>query len=89
MVLRNTTIIATGHGWCYKQLLHEAGLENIFKSVTGESITEYELDVQTTSEEQLIRDVLSNAPDEYILHADVIGQNERMYYAILQVSDEQ
>lgn len=85
MTLVRCETIGTYTGTCYKELIADANLEDEFTSLTGESLAEHELDPLKQSEDALIHQVVETASEEFILHSDVTGMDERMYYALMKV----
>lgn len=84
MTLQTPTLIGTYTGTCYKELLTDLNLETEFNKIAGEKLRNHELTRDSISEDTLIHETLEKADAEYILHSDVTGQHEQMYYAVYQ-----
>lgn len=85
MTLRQFTLIGAYTGTCYKELITDAGLEDIFEEITGEKLQQHELTRNGQCEDALIHKTLKKATTEYHLHSHVTGHHERMHYAVYQV----
>lgn len=85
MTLQQFTLIGTYTGTCYKELISDTELEDVFEEITGEKLQQHELTRNGQCEDTLIHKTLEKANTEYHLHSDVTGHNERMYYAVYQV----
>jgi hypothetical protein len=85
MTLLDYRQIAQYEGFCYEDIVTDLELYDEFKSVTGKSIENYEYSPTKMSEDELIHRIIDASDEEYILYSDVVGMNERMYYAILKI----
>jgi hypothetical protein len=87
MTLLNHEQVAQYQGFCYKEIVEDIGLQDEFKSITGEGIESYEYSPSKMSEDELVHRLIDEAEGEYVLYSDVVGPNEQIRYSILRISE--